>query len=713
MRLNNLGRRLCTVSSLALAIAAAPAFAQEANSQASATDAGRSNIDNEIVVTAQKREQRLIDVPVAINTMSGDAIADRGITDLQQFSYAVPGLVLRYDGPGSSQVFLRGAANIRGSDAMVATYMDEVPVTLTGGFRQVDLRMLDIDRIEVLKGPQGTLYGQGAMTGTVRFVTKNPDLTEIHGFARADYSLIDQGSDNLRLSGALSLPVVTDVLAIRVAGNLEDGGGWIDQPGTGIKDGNNQNIRNFRGKILFKPSSDFDLTGTIGLYRMSSRFGLDYENPDRTRPVPVSPDFDLLPSRKDRAWIYNLTANYHFDFATLTSSSSYVRLNRDYYSTYIAGPGTPYTVQNEGFDDIHDRARQFTQELRLTSAGSGPLQYTVGVYYRDARSDLYDTGISYFAGGTYPIAYEDLDTSKSWSGFADLSYRLTQRLTLGAGVRTFSDDVTQWNGGTTTQKANFKSTDPRVYFTYALGPKWNLYGNVSRGFRSGGFNTAGLPPYRPEKLTNYELGTKGVTAGGALQFDIDAFYSKYDDALRTGQFFNFDGGGGFVSLTRNIGDLEIYGLEASATWAVTPNFHLSGMAALTHSEVTKLAIQSGESTNVEVGDPGDYAPEVTFSVAADYDVALASNIAGFAHADFSYRDKTCASDSSVLVPRTQCSDTVPLLNARIGATFSRVKVELYATNLTNENRQVDPYQAWQQSSRTKPRTVGIALSHDF
>lgn len=135
MRLNNLGRRLCTVSSLALAIAAAPAFAQEANSQASATDAGRSNIDNEIVVTAQKREQRLIDVPVAINTMSGDAIADRGITDLQQFSYAVPGLVLRYDGPGSSQVFLRGAANIRGSDALVATYMDEVPVTLTGGFR--------------------------------------------------------------------------------------------------------------------------------------------------------------------------------------------------------------------------------------------------------------------------------------------------------------------------------------------------------------------------------------------------------------------------------------------------------------------------------------------------------------------------------------------------------------------------------------------------
>lgn len=710
MRLHTLGRRLCTVSSLALAIAAAPAFAQD--SETSAAEGAQAG-ETEILVTAQKREQRLIDVPVAINTMSGDAIADRGITDLQQFSYAVPGLVLRYDGPGSSQVFLRGAANIRGSDAMVATYMDEVPVTLTGGFRQVDLRMLDIDRIEVLKGPQGTLYGQGAMTGTVRFVTKDPDLKDVTGFARADYSLIDQGNDNLRLSGALSLPIVNDVLAIRIAGNLEDGGGWIDQPGAGIKDGNNQNIRNFRGKILFRPSSDFDMTGTIGLYRMSSQFGLDYENPDRTRPVPVRPDYDLLPTRKDRAWIYNLTANYHLGFATVTSSSSYVRLNRDYYTSYIAGPRTPYAVQNEGFDGLHDRARQFTQELRLTSSGSGPLQYTVGVYYRDARSDLYDTGISYFDGGTYPFIYEDLDTSKSWSGFADLSYRLTQRLTVGAGVRTFSDDVTQWNGGTTTQKATFKSTDPRFYFTYALEPRWNLYGNVSRGFRSGGFNAAGLPSYKPEKLTNFELGTKGVAAGGALQFDVDVFYSKYDDALRTGQFFNFNGGGGFVSLTRNIGEMEIYGLEASLNWAVTPKFHLSGMAALTHSEVTKLNIQSGESTNVEVGDPGDYAPQVTFSVAADYDFDIAPNIAGFAHADFSYRDRTCASDSSILVPRIQCSEVVPLLNARIGATFSQVKLELYATNLTNENRQVDPYQAWQQSSRTKPRTIGIALSHEF
>jgi len=222
-----------------------------------------------------------------------------------------------------------------------------------------------------------------------------------------------------------------------------------------------------------------------------------------------------------------------------------------------------------------------------------------------------------------------------------------------------------------------------------------------------------LPPYKPEKLTNFELGTKGRTADGALQFDLAAFYSVYDDALRTGQFFNFDDGGGFVSLTRNIGQLEIYGVEGSLDWAVTPQFRLTAMAAYTHSEVTKLDIEEGESTNVEVGDPGDYAPKLTFSVAGDFDFDLTPDIPAFLHLDFSYRDKTCASDSSILVPRIQCSQEIPLLNARIGADFSLVKVELYATNITNENRQVDPYQAWQQSSRTKPRTFGIVLSRDF
>lgn len=704
-----LKRTLFGASFLAAAATAGGAAAQDGAANFE-TAASESDV---IIVTAQKREERLIDVPIAISALSADDIAERGVTDVQDLSFHVPGLILRYDGPGSTNVFMRGAANIRGSDTLVSTYMDETPVTLTGGFRQVDLRMLDIERVEVLKGPQGTLYGQGAMAGTVRFVTANPNLTDVEGFVTADYSVIEDGADNAKLSGAISVPIVEDVLAMRFAGAWEDGGGWIDQPGRDIEDGNNQDINNFRFKMLFTPTQEFSLMATVGFYQMNSEFGLGYENEDRTRPVPLSPDFDLLPPREDRAEIYNLTAAYDFGFATLTSSSSYVRLDRDYTLTYIAGPGTPYSIQNEGFDGNHDRAHQFTQELRLSSSGDTRLQYTVGAYYRDAESNLYDEGISYYDGGVYPFVYQDVDTSESVSLFLDASYAFTDRLRVGAGVRAFQDDVTQWNGGVT-QTETFESTDPRVYFIYDLAPDWTLYGNAGRGFRSGGFNTAGLPAYSPEHLTSFEIGTKGVAAGGDVLFDFAIFHSIYEDALRTGQFFNHGSGGGFVSYTRNIGEIEVTGVEGSVDWRATPDLTLSIMAAYTDSEVTELSIASGETTNVEVGDPGDYAPEWTLALAANYEFTMFDVLPSTFHVDYTYRDETCASDSSILVPRTQCSDQISLVNARIGTDVtSDMRVELYVNNVTNENLEVDPYAAWQQSSRTKPRTVGVVVSRTF
>jgi len=684
------------------------AYAQDTT----ATATPRADEVIEVVVTSQKRRQRQIDVPVAVNVLSADTLEKRNIQTVQELSYSVPGLILRYDGPGSSQIFLRGATNIRGSDALVSSYMDDVPVTLTGGFRQIDLRALDLERVEVLKGPQGTLYGQGAMAGTVRFITKNPNLYGVDGFIKGDVSSIDEGDTNTKISGAVSLPLVKGTLGLRLAGDYESGGGWIDQPGLGIKDGNNQDIYNFRAKLLWRPTEDFDLTATATTYSMKSRFGLDYENADRTRPVPVSPDYDLLPPRHDRAQILNVTANYKTGIGRLTSSTSFVELDRNYTTTYIAGPKTTSAgIQNEGFDGITDRAQQFTQEIRLTSEGTGPWQYTIGAFYKDAQGNLDDAGISYYAGGTYPFTYRKYDTSKSLSAFADIGYKVTDKLLIGAGIRSFKDDETAIGLVGPADKATFDSTDPRVYFTYALNPKWNLYGNISKGFRSGGFNGSGLPAYNPESLLNYELGSKGIVADGKVRFDISAYYSKYEDALRTGQFFNFPSG--YISYTRNIGELEIKGLEGTVDWRVTPALTLSATGAYIDGEVTKLALGEGETSNFEVGDGLDYTPKFSSTIAADYSFDWAANVPGFFHIDYVYRDKVYATDSSILVPRTQSSDRISLVNARIGVTWSDITAELYVTNLTNENLLVDPYDAWLQSSRTKPRTIGISLMRSF
>ena len=694
---------------LSLLMLASAAIPVAALAQAAPGDTG------EIIVTAQKREQRLIDVPVGISVVGAADLATRNIQSVNDLSYYVPGLSLRYDGPGSSQIFMRGAANIRGSDALVASYMDEVPVTLTGGYRQIDLRALDLDRVEVLKGPQGTLYGQGAMAGTVRYVTKDPSLTKIEGFVRGDLSIIDQGSINPKVSGAVGVPIISDVLAVRIAGDWEHGGGWIDQPGLGIHNGNNENIRNLRAKFLFRPSPDFDATATIMNYRMNSRFGLGYETDERTRPVPLSPDYDLLPPRKDRAQVYNLAMNYHLPFATITSSTSYVKLNRDYVTTYIAGPGTTTAgLGNEGFDGNHDRAHQFTQEVRLTAPKSSKLQYTLGAFYKDAHGNLDDNGISYFLGGTYPFAYRKYDTSKSISLFADAGYQLLPRFTLGAGVRYFHDRESAEDLAGTVQKATFHSVDPRVYFTYALQPKWNIYGNVSKGFRSGGFNSAGLPAYKPETLWNFELGTKGDMAGRRIHFDLDGFYSLYDNALRTGQFFNFPSG--YVSYTRNIGKLDIWGVEAELTWRVAKGLTLSVNGAYIDGEVTKVDIDTaaGETANFRKGDGLDYAPKLSFTTAVDYEFPLTETSKGFLHVDYVHRSKSCATDDSILIPRTQCSDVIDMGNARAGVTIhDDFTVEAYVTNITNENRRVDPYWVWFQSSHTKPRTIGVAVTRKF
>ncbi|WP_293860473.1 Plug domain-containing protein, partial [Steroidobacter sp.] len=146
----------------------------------------------EVIVTAQKREQRLIDVPVSITALGGEEIAQKGLTNIQDIAFAVPGMALREDGPGSYQIFMRGLSNQYGSDALVGVYLDEAPLTLTG-YDQLDARPVDLERVEVLKGPQGTLYGQGSVAGALRYITKSPNLSEFGGSIEAQESFISGG----------------------------------------------------------------------------------------------------------------------------------------------------------------------------------------------------------------------------------------------------------------------------------------------------------------------------------------------------------------------------------------------------------------------------------------------------------------------------------------------------------------------------------------
>jgi iron complex outermembrane receptor protein len=670
----------------------------------------QDSVIEEIVVTAQKREERTIDVPMSLTVLGATELEQRGVRSIQDLSFAVPGVAMRVDGPGSLQLFMRGIGNLAGSEALASVYMDETPTTLYL-WRQLDLRSLDVERIEVLKGPQGTLYGQGAAAGTVRFITRKPVLDRFEGRAEGELSFIEDGDSNQKVTGIVNVPVVDNVFGVRIAATGEEGGGWIDQPEAGIKDGNNQDVYNIRTKALWRPNEALEIEGTVVAYQLKSELGLDYEQPDRTVDMAIDRARRIRP-RLDRYQLYNLTGTYSFANSALTSATSYVDYRRDYALPYIAPVESVYRPPGgnlEGISTWDDRTYQFTQELRLVSTGERRFNYTAGAYFRQVDSAFSGPVETMFNSVVLePFNYISDNHSESWSVFADGSVKLGERFEVGAGVRRFSDDSSIFDG-TLTQSETFESTDPRIYASYALTDRVKIYGNVAKGFRSGGFNAFGQPPYDPEKIYNYEIGAKGSVLDGTFSFEAAAYFTDYQNMIRRGLVIVDQQ---FQNIAANIGTVEIKGVEAGFGWRATDRLMLSASGSYIDTEVVELDADNAAN---EVGDPSDYVPKVSYTLAANYSFEWANGVDGFVHLDLNHRDEVLYTDRFMYYPEyvTQASDSFTLLGARLGANWGKTSVELFAANLTNENKAVDPFVLWSQANRTKPRTIGVKAAFNF
>jgi len=665
----------------------------------------------EVVVTAQKRQERLVDVPMALTVVSGPELAQKTLQSMQDLSFAVPGMTTREDGPGSYTIFMRGVSNDYGTGALVGQYLDEVPVTLTG-YDQLDVRPLDLERVEVLKGPQGTLYGQGSVVGTVRYITEAPDLHEYAGRIEGDFATIDSGSGQQIFRGIANLPVVNNVLGVRLAVWFQHGGGWQDQPPAGIYNGNYQDLKIFQLKTLWKVSDALDIKLMAIVHRNESKLGQGYENPDRTIYVAIDPATQLIPKQYDYD-LYNLDIKYNFGSFELVSSSSEIFLNHHYPDAYEGGPETIYAGALSGNGARHVDNRQFSQELRLVSTSPGPFKWTVGGFYRNDQREYYELYDTEYAGAVFTDqVYSENETYNSSSIFADVSYDITHQFTLGAGVRYFNDNQGYLdNSGVGEKHGHFHSTDPRVYATYKISENVNTYASVSKGFRSGGFNYGDLPNYGPESLINYEIGTKGTTAGGRLAFELSGYYSDYSDMLRRGLLF-IPSSGLFQQLVSNIGKVHIKGVEGGLTWRATRQLTVNTTASYIDSKIVEVNAQ--DATNI-AGDPVDYVPKFALTAGANYSFHWASQIPGYIRLDYMHRDKVNYVDRTSFPPENlpQTSDVLDLLNGRLGATWGKLDLEVYGTNLTNQNAWVDPEHAWRNANRTRPRLVGVMVGYSF
>jgi iron complex outermembrane receptor protein len=409
--------------------------------------------------------------------------------------------------------------------------------------------------------------------------------------------------------------------------------------------------------------------------------------------------------------LYNLNLVYDFGGAQLLSATTYIDHHHQYPFSYIGGPQTFYEGALEGTDKRFSKAKQVTEELRLSSSGEGPLSWTVGAFYKSLDNQLealYDT---LFAGTLFPEAYYlDRGESESYALFADVGYRLTDRIEVGAGVRYFEEDQTTFDG-TLEESDTFDSVDPRVYASFKLAENLNLYASAAKGFRSGGFNRGELPNYEPESLWSYEVGLKGQSADGRIGFEGAVYYSDYSDMLRRGLVLVPEAQPQFQQLTSNIGTVEVKGVEGGVTLRATEHLTLNATAAYIDSEISE--VNATDATNI-AGDPVDYVPELSYTLGAQYSFDMGA-LPSYFRIDYSYRDAVSYVDRSSFpaanVP--QMSDDIGLLDARFGLDWNQAWFEIYGTNLTNQNKWIDPYHDWTNANRTRPRAIGVKVGYNF
>ncbi len=670
-------------------LAAAPAFAQSAN-------------DDEIIVTAQKRAESLQSVPASISAVTASALEERGITQVQDLQFVVPsfqaGKLL-----GATAIAIRGVGLNQGSPG-VAVHVDGVyqPRPAMG-----DLAQVDLERVEVLRGPQGTLYGRNANGGAVNFISHAP-TDEFEGEILGSFANYEEtrlrGIVNVPLSDAVSTRLVLDYWN-RNEGfvtNITPTGPDLDLGET------------FSGRFRLRARLTDDLTFDLSLSALHQTGPLSYftlynaptaqsiiQNPYLAAAiVPLQPQLtaanDLSTSSRNYAAATG-TFDWNLGWGALKSISSYARFADEFNTDSDATNLSAFPQYNNNI------ASTFTQEIDLTTT-TGPVDWVFGLYYMDDQSTQYL--FYHFDLGIYPLpamSYLEFNTPRydttAYAAFADGTWNISDRFRFFAGVRYSRDEqtVTQENeagamvGGvqfpflitcpTTTSELTFESITPRAGVQYDLSDRRNVYFTYSRGFKSGGINiSACANKFQPEEIDSFEVGYRSRLFDNTLTLNASAFHYKYDD-LQLSQVV------GLQSLVRNAAAAEVNGLELETIWA--PDAHWTVNANLSLLDATYTEFINIDSLNAIAG-PQDLsgnqlsnAPKTSLNLGLSYRWTETAYGAWSARADVSYRDRVYFREFNTAL---DSQDPVTLLNLNLMWTSpeDRYQVRFFGNNVTDE-----------------------------
>lgn len=726
---------------IASGLLATPALAQDAPANSApaaapaAAPADETANTEEIIVTARKREERVVDVPFAIQVVTGEKLERIGAVNFGDYARTIAGLQFEDKGAGRANIFMRGVSTggdvDTGKQSTVGVYFDEAPIAESSS--QPDLKLFDIDRLEVLRGPQGTLFGAGALSGVLRILPRQPLLGRTEGYAHGQLSSTRYGGLNETVDGAINVPL-GDKAALRVLGYFVHNSGFLRNGFSGKDDINDEHSFGGRAALLFQPTDNFDLTLT-GIYQRS-RFGAYYQATDHY-PDLIIDQAEPEPFR-DRYIIGTLKANYDFGSVKLTSVTSYFDRKRyfqndiDYFTGFIGVP--------QAFSPLDYPGKTFTQEFRLASQGDQRLSWVSGLFFEHHKEQATQS-ISPVGEPVPPPAEQVANIhreseAKQYAAFGEANFKITPELIFTAGLRasvvktqnkSVNDGILFGGQTIKTGKAKDTPVTPRFILSYKPSDNAQVYVQAARGFRIGGVNP-GLPPcqasngctvdvgdsFGPDSVWNYELGTKLLLAHGRLALDADVFFINWSDIqVNVGRG---DGFNGFM----NAGSAHTKGFELTANGQVSRNLRLGGQFTYTTGHLVSLAPGVEEAGVAEEGDRLPQIPKVSTSAFAELGTAAMGDGWAYVRGDVQYVAKRLSNFSSN-EPRTLPGYTV--FNLRVGLDKGPYAASIFVNNVTDKRAILSdqaygglhnglPY-FWNRDNINTPRTIGVSLSRRF